>query len=221
MRSIGRYLLGWILGALDLGSVLVAMVTYLVTLEEMNEVFDSDLRNIARPVVQGEQWIVYSSAQEEGVAQAAQRMAARIEIAEDSAMQVVPPLLALVVIVGALLIFGLRRGLRPLDSATLDITNRSATSLEPITAEDVPREIAPLVAAIDGLMARLAASFQTQRRFMADAAHELRIPITALRLQLQRLKRSGDESRQRRAMEELEAGIDRSQRLVEQLLLVA
>ncbi|WP_421883764.1 ATP-binding protein [Methylibium sp.] len=284
MRSIERTLLAWILGALSLGALVVALVTYLVTLEEMHEVFDADLKNVAqavasyhhaghgpggkeviaspqrndtpedseivtltwtpqgqrvfasdsrvdlpfsnieglsRPTVQGEAWIVYSSVNDDGVAQAAQRVSARQEMAGESAGKVLPPLIGLVVIVGGLLVFGLRRGLQPLDSTAQDVARRSARALEPITLEDVPKEIKPLVASINDLMNRLAVAFATQRRFLADAAHELRTPITALRLQLQLLQRSSDEAERRQAVTDLAAGIDRSQRLVEQLLQVA
>ena len=284
MRSIERYLLAWILGALTLGAVLVALVTYLVTLEEMNEVFDANLKNVAeavashrhsgyglgadlpldlpqrtdapedaeivtltwnragqrifasdprvkvpftdseglsRPRVDGEDWIVYSSVRAEAVAQAAQRVVSRQEMAEDSAATVFPPMLVLVVVVGGLLVFGLRRGLQPLGSAARDIAARSARALDPIAAGDVPREITPLVTSINGLVARLSIAFSAQRHFLADAAHELRTPVTALKLQLQLLRRSADEASREEAMAELEAGIGRAQRLIEQLLQVA
>lgn len=281
MRSIERTLLAWILGALSLGALVVALVTYLVTLEEMHEVFDADLKNVAqavasyhhaghgpgsivspqrtdtpedseivtltwtpqgqrvfasdtrvglpftnteglsRPTVHGEAWIVYSSVSGDGVAQAAQRFSARQEMAGESAGKVLPPLFGLVVIVGGLLVFGLRRGLQPLDRTAQDVARRSARALEPITLEAVPKEVVPLVRSINDLMNRLAVAFATQRRFLADAAHELRTPITALRLQLQLLQRSGDEAERRQAVTDLAAGIDRSQRLVEQLLQVA
>ena len=284
MRSIERYLLAWILGALTLGAVLVALVTYLVTLEEMNEVFDANLKNVAeavashrhsgygpgadvpldlpqrtdapedaeivtltwnragqrifasdprvkvpftdseglsRPRVDGEDWIVYSSVRAEAVAQAAQRVVSRQEMAEDSAATVFPPMLVLVVVVGGLLVFGLRRGLQPLGSAARDIAARSARALDPIAAGDVPREITPLVTSINDLIARLSIAFSAQRRFLADAAHELRTPVTALKLQLQLLRRSTDEASREEAMAELDAGIGRAQRLIEQLLQVA
>lgn len=284
MRSIERYLLAWILGALTLGAVLVALVTYLVTLDEMNEVFDANLKNVAeavashrhsgyglgadlpldlpqrtdapedaeivtltwnragqrifasdprvkvpftdseglsRPRVDGEDWIVYSSVRAEAVAQAAQRVVSRQEMAEDSAATVFPPMLVLVVVVGGLLVFGLRRGLQPLGSAARDIAARSARALDPIAAGDVPREITPLVTSINDLIARLSIAFSAQRRFLADAAHELRTPVTALKLQLQLLRRSTDEASREEAMAELDAGIGRAQRLIEQLLQVA
>lgn len=284
MRSIERTLLGWVLSALALGAVLVALVTYLVTLEEMHEVFDADLKNVAqavaayhhaghgpgtethvtlpertdvpedseivtltwspsgervftsdprvnlpfaraeglsRPVVQGEEWIVYTDVNDDGVAQAAQRMAARQEMAGESAAKVFPPLLGLVLVVGGLLVFGLRRGLQSLDTTAQDVAKRSVRSLEAITLDGTPKEISPLVQSINDLMARLALAFSAQRRFLADAAHELRTPMTALRLQLKLLERSRDEEERRQALSALNAGIDRSQRLIEQLLQVA
>jgi signal transduction histidine kinase len=285
MRSIERYLLAWIMGALTLGSALVALVTYVATLEEMNEVFDADLKNVAeavasyhhsdggadrsspqvmlrqrsdtpddseivtvtwtlaggriyssdtrvavpfsdteglsRPVIGGQHWIVYTSVRSNGVAQAAQPLAARQEMAGESAAKVFPPMVVLVVVVGGLLVFGLRRGLQPLDGAARDVAARSVKSLDPIPIADVPREIMPLVASINGLMSRLAVAFSAQRRFLADAAHELRTPVTALRLQAQLLRRSTNGASRDDALAELEAGIDRSQHLVEQLLQVA
>lgn len=284
MRSIERTLLGWIVSALTLGAVLVALVTYLVTLEEMHEVFDADLKNVAeavaayhhaghgpgsaaqvalpertdvpdeteivtqtwnlrgervfssdprvllpfsrqaglsRPVVQGQEWVVYTSIGGDGVAQAAQRMAARQEMAGESAAKVLAPLVGLVLVVGGLLVFGLRRGLQPLDAAAQDVAKRSARSLEAIELEDTPKEIAPLVQSINGLMARLATAFSAQRRFLADAAHELRTPVTALRLQLQWLERSRDEGERQQAVADLRSGIDRSQRVIEQLMQLA
>lgn len=284
VRSIRRTLLVWILGALSLGALLVALVTYLVTLEEMNEVFDGDLRNVAealasyhhaghheesdaplelpvrtdepsdteivtltwtargqrvyssdprvrmpfttteglsRPVVDGEEWILYSSVRPAGVAQAAQRVASRKEMAGESAGKVFPPLIGLVLLIGALLVFGLRRGLQPLDAAAGDIARRSAGSLEAIGTDDAPSEIVPLVNSINGLMQRLDVAFAAQRLFLADAAHELRTPVTALRLQLQLLERAKDNGERQRALVELHAGVERSQRLIQQLLQVA
>jgi signal transduction histidine kinase len=79
----------------------------------------------------------------------------------------------------------------------------------------------PLVGSINGLMHRLDVAFTAQRRFFADAAHELRTPITALRLQLQLLERAADAGEHQRALVELHAGVERSQRLVQQLLQVS
>jgi two-component system, OmpR family, sensor kinase len=284
MRSIERYLLTWIMGALCLGAAVIVLVTYLLTLDEMNEIFDADLKNVAEalgthhragvgpgdpdlprlpsrsdvadpaeivtitwtqdgrrvfssdprvPVpfmdrealthvqVAQDDWIVYTDVSANGVAQAAQRASARRATAAEAASSVILPLFGLVVFVAGLMVLALRRGLRPLDTTAQDIASRSASSLTPIATADVPREISPLVSSINDLMGRLSQALSTQRRFLADAAHELRTPATALRLQLQLLKRSTDEASRTEAIAELEAGIDRSQRLIEQLLHVA
>ncbi len=284
MRSLERYLLAWILGALSVGSILLVWVVYVTTLDEMNEVFDVDLKNVAtalagyraarggvssesigdaappvdtpdeagivtstwslsgarrygsdlratvpwvktaglsRQHVGTEDWIVYTVALPDGWAQAAQRVSARRETARESAANVIPPMIALVLIVGALLSFALRRGLRPFEAAARSVAERSARSLAPISADDVPAELRPVVSSINGLLSRLSVAFSVQRRFFADAAHELRTPVAALRLQLQLLERSVDDTERREALTDLKAGIDRSQRLIEQFLEVS
>ena len=284
MRSIERYLLAWNLGALGVGSLLVALASYLVILAEMDEIYDADLRNVAEALgsyqvvgradaagvprrlplrtdvpdlsevvtiawtqdgrlvyssdprvkmpfssqealtharIDGQDWVVYTDVSANGVAQAAQRASARRETAAEAASKLFPPLLGLALVVVVLMAFALRRGLRPLDSAANDVAARSAASLGPVALEAVPREIAPLVRAINGLLARLAEALSSQRRFLADAAHELRTPVTALQLQVQLLDRARGEPARRQAVAELQAGIERSRHLVEQLMLVA
>lgn len=88
------------------------------------------------------------------------------------------------VLLGGLLVVALRRGMRPWNEATEQIARRSAHSLEPIASDHMPREMQPLVRAFNELMLRSSNAFSMQRRFVADAAHELRSPIIALRLQL-------------------------------------
>lgn len=282
MRSLERDLLKWIVGALALGTVLLTGVAYWVTLQEMDEVFDAELKTIAEGVVRmhqansdwsasadlpvrtdepddseivtqswtaqgrrlfisdprvalpfsavgghsefvvrGERWIVHTVVSRGYVAQAAQRQSQRQQMAGESAVQISTLMVALVAGVGVLLVLSLRRGLAPLDVAARDIATRSAGALSPLRAGDTPRELMPVIDSTNELLRRLAESFSAQRRFLADAAHELRTPITALRLQLQLLQRSKDESSRQVALVDLEAGIDRSQHLVQQLLEIA
>jgi signal transduction histidine kinase len=94
-------------------------------------------------------------------------------------------------------------------------------TLAPIDAIPVPQEIAPLIDALNNLLLRLQAAFQTQRAFVADAAHELRSPLTAVRVQLQLLDRAPDEVARIEARGELGAAVDRAIHLVEQLLTLA
>jgi two-component system sensor histidine kinase QseC len=78
-----------------------------------------------------------------------------------------------------------RRGLKPLDDLTTEVLSRSPENLSPLAGRAAPREAQPLVAAINRLLFRLNGSLENERRFTADAAHELRTPLAAARVQTQ------------------------------------
>ena len=192
--------------------------------------FSSDLRvalqfsnrsGLARQHIQGTDWDTYTVARPGGVVQAAQRARIQQEEAAEVAASLFLPFLLVFGLAAVLLILALRRGLAPLDRTAIDVAARSASSLAPIDTAHLPREITPLVLALNGLMQRLADSLQARQRFVADAAHELRTPITALRLQLQLLQGAADDASRRIAANALQAGIDRAQHLVEQLLALS
>jgi signal transduction histidine kinase len=166
----------------------------------------------------GEKWHLYTIVLDDGIVQAAQRASERQSLARETASTLVPPALLLLVVIAALLTFALRRGLAPLSNAASEVTARSVEALHPIPMTDQPPELHLLIGAINDLMGRLGSALAMQRHFLADAAHELRTPITALRLQLQLLERAGDSSQRAAAQHELRAGIERAQHLVEQLL---
>jgi signal transduction histidine kinase len=114
-----------------------------------------------------------------------------------------------------------RRGLRPLRYVTAEVQRRDVRSLAPVGSDNLPREIEPLVSELNRLLARLHEAFGAQRAFISDAAHELRSPLTALRLQLQLLDRAPDEAARLEARGRLGAAIERAIHLVEQLLALA
>jgi signal transduction histidine kinase len=166
----------------------------------------------------GERWHLYTIVLDDGIVQAAQRVSERNSLARAAASALVVPALLLLVLIAILLTFALRRGLSPLSRAAGEVATRSVEALHPIPLASQPRELHLLIGAINDLMARLGEALALQRNFLADAAHELRTPITALRLQLQLLERATYDSQRAAAMDELRAGMERAQHSVEQLL---
>jgi signal transduction histidine kinase len=166
----------------------------------------------------GERWHLYTIVLEDGVVQAAQRVSERDLLARETASTLVLPALLLLALIAILLTFALRRALAPLSRAASEVATRSVEALHPMPLASQPHELHLLIGAINDLMARLGGALALQRHFLADAAHELRTPITALRLQLQLLERAPDEAHREAAMGELRAGMARAQHSVEQLL---
>jgi signal transduction histidine kinase len=173
---------------------------------------------LSEVTVDGRRWHLYTIVLEDRTVQAAQLASEREILARESTSELIGPTLGLLAVIAVLLAVALRRGLAPLAAAAGDVAERSEEALHPIALQGHPRELHRLVGAVNDLMARLGSALAVQRHFVADAAHELRTPITALRLQLQLLERAPDEGARREAMAELAAGIERAQHLVEQLL---
>ena len=130
-------------------------------------------------------------------------------------MAVALPLLALV---GW---WAIRRGLLPLRRLGGLLAARPAQSLQPVVLEDSPSELDPMVEALNGLLARVATLVEGERRFTADAAHELRTPIAAIRAQTQVALTETDTALRRHALQAALDGCDRATRLVEQLLTLS
>ena len=115
---------------------------------------------------------------------------------------------------------GIRRGLTPLDLLAGELAARNAQSLQPVS-EKVPAETLPLVQSLNALLARVAESLAREQRFTADAAHELRSPLAALKVQAEVLAMSSDEAEQQHHLGNIHESIDRANRLTEQLLTLA
>jgi len=171
--------------------------------------------------LQRERWRVYSLQTRDGVIQVAQPWRVRERLAGEAALRVALPLLLLLPLMAAAVAWIIGRSLLPLKRVTAEVQRRDVNSLSPIEAPSLPQEVAPLVAELNRLLARLAEAFGAQRAFVADAAHELRSPLTALRLQLQLLVRAPDEVAREAARDKLGAAIERAIHLVEQLLTLA
>ncbi|HEX3837174.1 MAG TPA: ATP-binding protein [Steroidobacteraceae bacterium] len=171
--------------------------------------------------VQNERWRVYALETESSVIQVAQPWAVRERLAREAALRVIVPLLLLLPLMALAAAWIIARAMRPLKSITTQIEHRDIHSLSPVAAADLPAEVSPLVDELNRLLGRLAAAFASQRDFVADAAHELRSPLTALSLHLQLVDRARDDTERALATTRLRAAIDRATHLVSQLLTLA
>jgi signal transduction histidine kinase len=169
----------------------------------------------------GQLWRTYGLQTVDGVIQIAQPVRVREDFARGAALRVVIPLLLLLPVLGAAIVWVVRSGLLPLQRVASEVQRRDVHSLAPIATTNLPLEVAPLVQELNRLLIRLDAAFQTQRAFIADAAHELRSPLTAVRLDLQLLDRAPDERARIEARADLGAAVERAIHLVEQLLTLA
>jgi two-component system sensor histidine kinase TctE len=117
--------------------------------------------------------------------------------------------------------FGLSQGLRPLTRLRDRIEARREADLSPIALRRVPEELRPLTEAFNSMLARMQHNVTAQRRFIADAAHQMRTPLTGLKTQAQLAMRETDPAELRHALRQILNGADRASHLVDQLLALA
>ena len=151
----------------------------------------------------------------------AQETGVRDEIARASALRTVMPFLILVPLLLLIVADLVRKLFQPITALSTEIDQRAEQALHPVDDSHLPAEVRPFVVAINRLLSRVAQAVDTQRRFVADAAHELRSPLTAMSLQAERLAEAkmSDVARQRLAT--LQRGIARGRTLLDQLLTLA
>jgi two-component system OmpR family sensor kinase len=171
--------------------------------------------------VDGNRWRVYSTQLGDTVVQIAQPFGARSQIAARMALKTAALLLLLLPFLGGIIWLTVGRGLAPLRRLATEVEARDAASLQAISDAGLPQEIRPLTAALNDLLARLGHSMQAQRAFVADAAHELRTPLGALKLQLQLAERAATPAERQETFADLKRGLERAIHLVQQLLTLA
>jgi two-component system OmpR family sensor kinase len=151
----------------------------------------------------------------------AQESGFRNEIARDGALRAVLPFLILVPVLLLIVADLVRKMFRPISALSEEIDQRAEQELHPIEAGHLPTEVRPFAVAINRLLTRVTQAMDNQRRFVADAAHELRSPLTALSLQAERLEHTEMSRAARERLAALRQGIERGRKLLDQLLTLA
>ena len=185
--------------------------------------FPADLANGLQTVAIGsEEWRVFVRTIDAGPRVAvAQLTSVRDEIARDGALRTVLPFVILMPVL--LLLVGdlIRQMFKPLRRLACEIDSRAEQDLQAVGDTGLPSEVRPFVVAINRLLSRVADSAALQRRFVADAAHELRSPLTALSLQAERLDAAEMSSQAKERLGALRQGLQRTRVLLGQLLTFA
>ncbi|HEY9731180.1 MAG TPA: sensor histidine kinase N-terminal domain-containing protein [Drouetiella sp.] len=153
--------------------------------------------------------------------QVAETLHGREQIADEILIGTLTTQFVIVTLSGLVVLLGVRRGLRPLNNLRDAVASRTPVDLGPIAVEDVPKEVRPLVTAINELLQRLQDDMQAQRRFVANAAHQLRTPIAGLKTQTELALRQNDPADVQHALSLIRTGAERAARLANQLLALA
>lgn len=174
-------------------------------------------------VVSGEPWRLVYLSDPDGKTRVAvgQRIGERNDlVVAYIAGQILPWLIGLPVLI-ALLIFAVRRAMRPVRDLSMQLEQRSPDDATPLPSADVPGELKGLLNAMNGLLARVGTLIEQERRLTADAAHELRTPLAAVRAQWDVVQRTADPTERLQAQTSVTRGMERLDRLVSQLLTMA
>ena len=174
-------------------------------------------------VVDGQAWRVFTAWDDshEMLVHVGERMGVRNDLADRLVGGLLAPLLLAVPALAALLWLAIRGGLRPLTGLRDQVARRDPANLAPIEDAHAPAEVVPLIEQLNRLFERIRASLERERRFTADAAHELRTPVAAIKAQAQVARVAGSDGARNHAIDQVVSGADRAGRLVDQLLTLA
>jgi len=173
--------------------------------------------------IHGDDWRIYSAYDDKMQAKIiiAELYNLRRELADDIARSNANILLITYPVFGLLVWFIISLALRSVSRVTTEISSRASTFLEPVQLTEIPIEIKPLVAELNQLFIRLKLAFERNKRFAADAAHELRTPLAALKTHAQVALKSDNEVDRNKALQKVIESVDRSSHVVAQLLTLS
>jgi len=173
--------------------------------------------------IDGHRWRVFSTWDESGeyLIQVAERTEVRDELAQGIAQNLLRPLWFALPLLALLLWIVVMRGLRPLEKLTREVEQREPDNLGALDASSSPREVVPLIERLNQLFTRISLSIQRERRFTADAAHELRTPVAAIKAQAQVAQAASGKEERMHALGNAILGCDRAAHLIDQLLTLS
>lgn len=171
--------------------------------------------------LQSKQWRFYVIKAKEETIQVAQSLRLRKNTIKETALSLMASQLLFIPVLVLLIFFAIRKALFPLSALSNEIQHRDSADLNPFVDDNVPVEVKPLVQSLNLFMGKVSLMVDVLKRFTSDAAHELRTPVTAIKLQLRVLEQSTSKSERESAIQNLKAGISRSEQLVNQLLTLA
>jgi two-component system sensor histidine kinase TctE len=186
--------------------------TYFRTTEVAGEELRIAYQYIADPALPRNRWVLVE------VGETTEK---RGELTNKIVASVILPQFIIIPLAVILVWFGLSQGLRPLTRLRQRIESRRPGDLSEISTRRVPEELEPLVAAFNAMLERLRRNLEAQQRFIADAAHQLRTPLTGLKTQAQSAQGEEDPATLRQVLGNVAQGVDRASRLVNQLLALA
>lgn len=172
----------------------------------------------------GEKWRTYTLQDGGLTIQVSNPVAHRLSLFREIAPWLLLPLSLMVAILGGMIWLAVGRALRPLAQVRAGIIEQNVHNLKALDTSGLPEEVVPLGTALNDLLRRLEQALVMERTFIANAAHELRSPLTAVRLQAQLANSANathDAVPREQALSQLLAGVDRASHLIEQLLLMA
>ncbi len=180
-------------------------------------------RGFSNKVIDGERWRVFSTwdASRKNLIQVAELTNDREELSRAVVNNLLVPLWFSLPVLAFLLWLSVTRSLRPLDKLTGEVAQREPDNLAPLNTGTAPREVVPLIERLNNLFVRIDASMQKERRFTADAAHELRTPVAAIKAQAQVARTASGDTERDHALDNAIAGCDRAAHLIDQLLTLA
>ncbi|MFN4328757.1 MAG: sensor histidine kinase N-terminal domain-containing protein [Limnobacter sp.] len=191
--------------------------------EEIGVIVFRDLVVNGEDLRAGHLWIELPDVGDERfmLVQMAETLGKRQQLANAIIKGVILPQFVILPIAVLLVWFGLSRGIAPLNNLLDTIRRRKPDDLRVLHTDDTPEELEPVISALNEQLERLAHTIETQKRFVADAAHQLKTPLAGLRMQVELLSDEPDQSARARSLRRLKVGTERSTRLVNQLLALA